>query len=332
MRRVLVTRLAWIPVLFSANGWAQAGALPPPPPPPPSSAAQAPEATSPSSAGSLAPSAPALNAAAPPATPITPLTPAPAAPPQQPAPTPQQTPASNASAPPAVELSLSALNAPGSADRSAEVPFKRRNYAAMPLLIDARYGVDARLASAFGGTQEELLDSTFALGVALSMSAELAATFDIEHAGLGRVNALTGQTSVDASYSVTTPWLGLRAFPWHSERVDLFLSLRAGLAIEHVSAVGTRQSALFVAPATPFSCSETADPGFAISGGVGLIYRLSQHLSFMSRFDGEGYRITGDALGNCALGIGAVTAANLSVGVGYEFETAPADDKAVARR
>ena len=203
-------------------------------------------------------------------------------------------------------------------------PYKL-DYEALPLTLEARFGFNTRLSSSFNdAAHEQLLDATWALSGFLAWSPEYSLGLEVEHAGLGRVRGLSGQDSIDAEYSATGGWLGARVFPWRSERWELFVNLRAGLVFQHVSALGTRQTSTSITvPPSSFSCSETDGPGFGIGGGIGAALRVSRHVSVRSRLDATGERLSGDALGTCADGMGSVATVSGTLGLAYEFETAP---------
>ncbi len=280
--------------------------------------------------------APAPTPPAPPAPEPTPPPAEPAPPPAEPAPPP-----SNGDSIPPVPAPPSAPNVaplderrPGAgvvlgtrvapAEPTVKSPYER-DYDAWPLALEARFGFNARLASSFDSSaDEELVDTAYALGAFLAWNPEYAFGLELEHAGLGRVRALSGQNTIDAQYSATGAWLAARVFPIRRERFDLFVNLRIGLVLQHVDALGTRaDSASITVPATSFSCSEWDGPGIGLGGAVGIAYRLSRHLSVLSRVDATGARLSGDTLGTCADGIGSVATIGGSVGLTYEFETAP---------
>jgi hypothetical protein len=198
------------------------------------------------------------------------------------------------------------------------------DYDALPLSIEARFGFNARFGSSFDSSaDEQVLDTDFALGAYLAWSPEYAVGVELEQSGLGRVRALSGENSIDAEYSATSAWLAARVFPWRSERLDLFLNLRIGLALQHVDALGTRQETTSIAvPAVSFSCGAWDGPGLGLGAALGLDYRLARHVSFLTRLDATGERLSGAELGTCADGIGSVTTLSGSVGLAYEFETA----------
>ncbi|MEO8904531.1 MAG: hypothetical protein ABI488_19180 [Polyangiaceae bacterium] len=283
----------------------------------------------------------------------TPPVPAPAAPtPPEPAPPPAEAPTSTAaptsteaapsapsaaspalpSSPPAVAplderhpATTLAVNAQLETKPAPEPSPYKRNYDALPLTLEARFGFNTRLNSTFGeSAHEQLLDSTWALSGFLAWSADYAIGLEVEHAGLGRVRGLSGENSIDADYSATSGWLGARVFPWRSERWELSVNLRLGLAFQHVNALGTRQmSTSITVPPSSFSCSETDGPGLGIGGGVGAALRLSRHFSVRSRLDAAGEHLNGDALGSCADGLGSVASVSGTLGLAYEFETTP---------
>ena len=198
------------------------------------------------------------------------------------------------------------------------------NYDALPLTIEARFGLNTRLGSSFAeAANEQLLDSTFALAAYLAWNPEYAIGLEFEHAGLGRVRGVADESSIDTEYSASGGWLGARVFPWRDERWDIFVNLRLGLVFQHVDALGTRPTSSSIAvPPSSFSCSESDGPGFGLGGAVGAALRLSRHVSVLSRVDATGERLSGDVLGTCADGIGSVTTISGTLGVAYEFETA----------
>ncbi|MEI9952674.1 MAG: hypothetical protein WDO74_27755 [Pseudomonadota bacterium] len=147
---------------------------------------------------------------------------------------------------------------------------------------------------------------------------------ELDHSGLGGVRALSGQNSIDSQYTATGAWLGARVFPIRRERLDFFVNLRIGMVFQHVNAFGTRaDSGSITVPAQSFACSEWDGPAIGLGGALGLAYRLGRHFSFVSRVDLNGERLSGESLGTCADGIGSVASLSGSVGLAFEFETAP---------
>ncbi len=222
---------------------------------------------------------------------------------------------------PATTLGVSAQHTagPGAAPRRFD-----HTYGAW-LGFEARFGFNTRLSNSFdASSNEQLLDSTVALGAYLAWSPAYAVGIELEHAGLGRVRGLSGQSSSDADYTASGAFLGARLFPWRSERWDLFVNLRVGLAWQHVDALGTRQASdSIIVPPTSFACSEWDGPGPALGGAVGAALRLSRHFSVQSRVDATAERLNGDAMGSCASGIGSVATLSGTLGLAYEFEAAP---------
>ena len=265
-----------------------------------------------------------------PAPPVVVIEPAPAAeaPPAPAPPAAAEAPASAPSTPPIDEKRpanptvLGTRVAPEQA--TTKSPYER-DFSALPLLIEARFGFNARLGSSFDdNVDEELVDTNFALGAQLAWKPEFSLGVELEHTGLGRVSAITGQNSSNATYSATGAWLAARVFPIRRERLDVFVNLRVGLVMQHVDVLGTRAtSESITVPATSFSCSEWDGPGLGISGGPGVAFRLSRHVSISSRLDLTGLRLNGDALGSCATGLGSTSSLTGTVGIAYEFETAP---------
>ncbi|HKO47451.1 MAG TPA: hypothetical protein VJV79_06995 [Polyangiaceae bacterium] len=200
-----------------------------------------------------------------------------------------------------------------------------RNFDALPLTLEARVGFNARLGSSFDdATQEETWGANYAFASYLAWKPQFALGLELDHAGLGRVRALTGQTSIDNEYTATGAWLGARVFPIRRERLDLFVNLRIGMVWQHINALGTRRDPMNITvPAQSFSCSDWDGPGFGLGGALGLAYRLGRHLAFVSRVDLSGAHLSSAYLGTCADGIGSVASLSGSVGLAFEFETAP---------
>ena len=221
---------------------------------------------------------------------------------------------------PATTLAASAREAPA-APLAGRFGF---DYDLLPLTLEGRFGFNARFGSSFDSSDnDQVLDTSFALGAYLAWSPEYAVGLELEQTGLGRIRGLSGENSIDAEYSATSAWLATRVFPWHSERLDVFVNLRLGLAMQHVNALGTRvESDSIAVPAQSFSCTAWDGPGIGLGAALGLNYRLARHVAFVSRLDATGERLSGDELGTCADGIGSVTSVAGSVGLAYTFETA----------
>ena len=223
---------------------------------------------------------------------------------------------------PGTTLAVGARSAPTN-DVATASPFER-DFDALPLTLEARFGFNARLGSSFADSADEgLLGTHFAIGGYLAWKPEYALGVELEHTGLGSVRAQSGQDSLDAEYRSTSAWLAARVFPIRRERLDLFVNLRVGLALQQVDARGTRlDSSSITVPARSFACSEWDGPGLGLGGALGLAYRLSPHFSLVSRLDATGERLSGEALGTCADGIGSVASVSGSVGLAFELDTA----------
>ncbi|MEI9942404.1 MAG: hypothetical protein WDO69_34735 [Pseudomonadota bacterium] len=200
-----------------------------------------------------------------------------------------------------------------------------RDFHALPLTLEARFGFNARLSSSFdGAAQEEHWGTSYAFAAYLAWRPQFALGLELDNSSLGRVRALSGQNSIDNQYTSTGAWIGARVFPIRRERLDLFVNLRVGLLWQHVDALGTREDSTSITePAQSFSCTEWDGPGIGLGAALGVAYRLGRHVSFVSRLDLNGERLSGESLGTCADGIGSVASLGGSVGLALEFETAP---------
>jgi hypothetical protein len=199
-----------------------------------------------------------------------------------------------------------------------------RHYHALPLTLEARIGFNARLGSSFDDvTEEDKWGANYAFAAHLAWKPEFALGLELDHRGLGGVRALSGESSIDSQYTATGVWLSARVFPIRRERFDFFVNLRIGMVFQHVNAFGTRKdSASITEPAHSFACSEWDGPGIGLGGALGLAYRLGRHISFVSRVDLSGDRLSGESIDTCADGLGSVASLSGSVGLAYEFETA----------
>jgi hypothetical protein len=180
--------------------------------------------------------------------------------------------------------------------------------------------MNARLGEPGGYSSQEALGAAYGLGLWIRALDRALFGLEVSHSGLGQATAQNGQNLLLADYSSTTAWLGGRFVPWENQDVAFFVSLRVGLALEHVDATGTRQLRSALEPATPFECKETRGPAFALGGGVGANVRLGQHIELVPRFDAYGEQLTSDELGGCAAGIGSVMNLMLGLGVAYGFD------------
>jgi len=273
--------------------------------------------------------------APPPPAPAPPSPPAPAPSPPEPVapaaePTPGAAPAPPPPAPVATASGTTTTSAPSETGPKTTPASDARNdltrdFQALPLTLEARLGFNARLGSSFDdAAQEEHWGASYAFGSYIAWKPAFALGLELDHAGLGSVRALSGQNSTDNQYTTTGAWLAARVFPIRRERLDFFVNLRIGMVFQHVDALGTRAgSGSITVPAQSFACTDWDGPGIGLGGALGLAYRLGRHLSFVSRLDLNGQRLSGESLGTCADGIGSVASLSGSVGLAFEFETAP---------
>jgi hypothetical protein len=142
----------------------------------------------------------------------------------------------------------------------------------------------------------------------------------VTHTGLGNVTAGSGGNGFDADYSVTSLYLGARAFPFRSENAEIFLGIRGGLAWQAIDALGVRTLEPNVAPPEAYACSGVSGPSFALGAGLGGALRLGRQAWLVGHIDANGYRLTSDVVEDCAVGIGSVTSLSGGAGVLYAFD------------
>jgi hypothetical protein len=195
--------------------------------------------------------------------------------------------------------------------------------------------VSGRLGpSSIEPTEEERAGLGFDLSAWYTLSREYVLGFGLTHADLGSVGTTAGIDSFEGEYGVTAAYLGARAFPWRGENAEVFLGLRVGLAWQDVDARGWRTLQPNVSQPEPFSCSGVSGPALALGAGIGGALRLGARAWLTGRLDANGYKMSGDMVEDCAVGLGSATNATLGAGLLYAFdlgEDASLSSRAVSR-
>jgi hypothetical protein len=272
------------------------------------------------------PSPPAPEPAPPPPEPApapTETTPAPEATPAEPAAPPADAPAVDAApateAPPIGPAPEVAPQRAADAKPQVEVPSLRARW---PLTLEGKLGFSVRPESSGGFEEETQVGAEVGLSLYTDIRRELAAGLEVDRVSLGRGTAISGLDSVTVDYTVSSAMLGLRAYPWRSELIDLFVGLQVGVGIQGVSAAGTASDGA-LNPAVSYTCSGSDSPGFQLGGGIGARLMLTPRWGVTARVGGTGRRLTGDVVEDCARGIGTATTISGSIGLGYDFELDP---------
>jgi hypothetical protein len=208
---------------------------------------------------------------------------------------------------------------PGEPRPAAEPASLRAHW---PLTLQGKLGFSVRPESAGGFDDESQVGAEVGLSLYLELKRELAVGLEVDRVSLGRGTAISGFDSVTADYSVSSAMLGLRAFPWRSELVDVFVGVQLGVGIQGVSAAGTLSDGALT-PAAAYTCSGSDSPGFQIGGGVGARLMLTPRWGLAAQVGGTGRRLTGDVVEDCVRGIGTATTIAGSLGLGYDFDLAP---------
>jgi hypothetical protein len=269
-----------------------------------------------------------------------PPAPEPTPPPPEPAPAPVETPPAPEAAPepaappaeaPAVEPAPATERPPiGPApevapQRPAETkaPADVRSLRARwPLTLEGKLGFSVRPESSGGFEDESQVGAEVGLSLYTDIRRELAVGLEVDRVSLGRGTAISGLDSVTVDYTVSSAMLGLRAYPWRSELVDLFVGLQVGVGIQGVSAAGTVSDGA-LDPAVSYTCGGSDSPGFQLGGGVGARLMLTPRWGVTARVGGTGRRLTGELVEDCARGIGTATTIAGSIAFGYDFELDP---------
>jgi len=189
---------------------------------------------------------------------------------------------------------------------------------ALAVSLSARGGSRVGAPSFAADTQEKA-GLGFGLGASFRLLPEFSFGFGLERMSLGAASATSGQSTVNSHYAVTELELGARAYPFRWEEAELFVGLHVGLAWQDVDASGLRPS-VNLEPAQVFRCSDTAGPGFAIGAELGGALRLARSFWFVGNVGADGYQLTSDPIGTCAVGIGSITAVSVGAGLLYAFD------------
>jgi hypothetical protein len=203
-------------------------------------------------------------------------------------------------------------------ERDEPPPFVRAHQA---LTLEGRVGFSWRPPSD-GFDDETALGSLLGASLYLDLIDELALGVEVSRTSLGSGSALSGLDSVDVDFAVTSLMLGLRAYPYRSQLLDVYVGLQVGLGFQSVSATGTRSDGS-LEPAVAYKCSGSDSPGFELGGGAGARLMLTQRVGVAARVDATARRLSGDVIDACALGIGTTTSIAASIGLGYDFDLSP---------
>lgn len=189
--------------------------------------------------------------------------------------------------------------------------------------LELDLGMNLRLGSAAGFPREVTLGAVYGGALWIHAFEKASLGLGVQHAELGRGTAESGANLISVEFAATTAWLLGRLVPFRTRNVDGFVTLRAGLAIEHIDADGVRQAGASLDPPRSFSCNEVAGPGMAFGGGIGARFALGPRASLITRLDGNAHQLRGDVISGCALGVGSTTSVSFGLGVAYDFNPAP---------
>lgn len=186
--------------------------------------------------------------------------------------------------------------------------------------VELDLGANQRFGGASSFESQERLGVAYGASFWLALDELVALGLELEHVGLGSARDENGANVLNAEWAATSAALSGRFVPWKSADWEPFVALRVGLALQHVEADGVRpQASPFESPRV-FSCEETDGPGLALGGGVGAALGLGERLRLLGRLDADGHRLTSEAVGGCAVGVGASTSVSLGIGLVYGFD------------
>jgi len=191
-----------------------------------------------------------------------------------------------------------------------------------PLTLEGRLGFLVRPDSSAGFDEESHVGAELGLSLYLDLKREIAAGLEIERASLGRGSAVSGVSSVNVDYTVTSAMLGFRAYPKRTELLDLFVGLQVGVGIQGVSAAGTQSQGMLLPPVA-YKCGGSDAPAFQIGGGVGARLMISPRWGVTGRINGTGRRLSSEVVDECAQGIGTAATVSAGIGLGYDFDLDP---------
>jgi hypothetical protein len=197
-------------------------------------------------------------------------------------------------------------------------PFVRAHQA---LTLEGRLGFSWRPPSD-GFDDETALGSTLGLSLYLDLVHEFALGLEVDRTSLGSGKAMSGLDSANVDFAVTSAMLGLRAYPFRSQLIDVYVGLQVGLGFQNISATGTLSNGS-LEPAVPYKCTASDGPGFELGGGAGARLMLTPRWGVAARIDAIARRLDGEVVDSCALGIGTTTSIAGSLNVGYDFDLSP---------
>jgi hypothetical protein len=192
-------------------------------------------------------------------------------------------------------------------------------------------GVNGRFGRASGYAEDSGIGPSYALGAWFAASSAIALGLELSYTRLGHGSAESGVNIVNTEFSSSAAWLAGRFFPYRTPDLSIYLGLRVGLALEHVTATGLAQNGESpLVRAAVIDCSGTRGPALGLGGGIGGVLALSSHLDLVSELGVRAEQLSADRVGGCANGVGSTTSLGFGLGIAYGFDVATGSTQARA--
>ncbi len=158
-------------------------------------------------------------------------------------------------------------------------------------------------------------------GLGLFFAPRIAFALSFEHLDLGNEDSgvLDGGT-YRVSRDLNTAWLGLRLYPFMSERIGGFVRLAIGGSWQRADVTGSAWPVMQPALAQPISCSGSAPLAFALRAELGLDAKLSGSVRSQITTSFDNYGLSDDLLDTCVTGSGSVQSVATKASLIYRFD------------
>jgi opacity protein-like surface antigen len=251
--------------------------------------------------------------------------PAPPSPPDEPAPAlapaPGAAPASTPAPPPAVATAptppaaRATLDDDGSSDDDGAlvtaVDIGLLIGPAVRLDEPAALAVDSRVGLRLGLGADAFLSELWAVGL------------HFEHVDLGRESSGIGAGgTVTVDRDLNSLWLGLRAYPFTSERIGAYINLGLAASWQSLAATGVGWARAQPSAGVPFRCEGADSISGALRAGLGVDYQVTDGLQLVSAAAFDSYRLPDDVLDGCAPGAGNASVLTAELALAYRFAPA----------
>ncbi len=161
--------------------------------------------------------------------------------------------------------------------------------------------------------------------------------FTFEHAAIGEEEAppAGSVSTARVTRSLNTVWANVRAYPWRSDRIGLFVGLMFGPSWERSHADGAVAPNTISGTVTTYKCDVSGSTAFALGAQVGTDYDLGDGVALLLRASASthatGSDFLSDDVGACMPGVGTVAAIDAQLGFAYRFDLNLAERSTLAK-